>query len=105
MSFSDEQIEAAVQVLSEAGAFAEAEAVVGRAAPNLHRILAQALEEGGWFEESQATEIRKVAALPEEADREVAVRTMLAEEARMGMMIGVAVGWALARELEGGARE
>lgn len=104
MSYSDEQIEAAVQVLSEPGAFAEAEAVVGRAAPSLQRILAQALEQGGWFEESHATEIRKAAALPEEADREVAVRTMVAEEARLGMMIGVAVGWALARELEGGER-
>jgi hypothetical protein len=29
-----------------------------------------------------------------------AVRTLLAEEARMGMMVGVAVGWALADELE-----
>ena len=37
-----------------------------------------------------------------------AVRTLLAEEARMGMMVGVAVGWALAEELqneqEGGLR-
>ena len=99
MSYSEEQIEAAVQALSREGAFADAEAVVGRAAPGLQRILAQALEEGGWFAESHAAEIRKAAALPEEADRELAFRTMLAEEARMGMMIGVAVGWALAREL------
>ena len=28
-----------------------------------------------------------------------AVRTLLAEEARMGMLVGVAVGWALAEEL------
>jgi len=27
------------------------------------------------------------------------VRTLLAEEARMGMMVGVAVGWALAEKL------
>jgi len=27
------------------------------------------------------------------------IRTLLAEEARMGMMVGVAVGWALAEEL------
>jgi hypothetical protein len=27
------------------------------------------------------------------------VRTLLAEEARMGMMVGVAVGWALAEQL------
>ena len=28
------------------------------------------------------------------------MRTLLAEETRMGMLIGVAVGWQLARELE-----
>jgi hypothetical protein len=28
------------------------------------------------------------------------VRTLLAEEARIGMMVGVAVGYELARELE-----
>ncbi len=105
MSFSDEQIEAAVQALSEAGAFAEAEAVVARAAPSLQRILAQALEEGGWFAESHATEIQKAAAIEDEPERELAFRTMLAEEARMGMMIGVAVGWALARELAPGDEE
>ena len=59
-----------MQALSQEGAFAEAEAVVARAAPGLQRILAQALEEGGWFAESHADEIRKAAALPEEADRE-----------------------------------
>ena len=41
MSFSDEEIEAAVQALTEEGAFAEAESMVSRAAPSLHRILDQ----------------------------------------------------------------
>ena len=30
----------------------------------------------------------------------MALRSLLAEEARMGMMVGVAVGWALAEELQ-----
>jgi hypothetical protein len=33
-------------------------------------------------------------------ERTRAVRTLLAEETRLGMLIGVAVGWELARELE-----
>ena len=33
------------------------------------------------------------------------MRTLLAEETRMGMLVGVAVGWELARELEPGAAE
>ena len=41
----------------------------------------------------------KAATTPDEEERLTAVRTLLAEEARMGMMVGVAVGWALAEEL------
>jgi hypothetical protein len=37
--------------------------------------------------------------VPDQDERLRAVRTLLAEEARMGMMVGVAVGWALAEEL------
>ena len=38
--------------------------------------------------------------LSDELERITAVRTLLAEETRIGMFIGVAVGWELARELE-----
>ena len=38
--------------------------------------------------------------LPDPDERVAAVRALLAEEARMGMMVGVAVGWALKEELD-----
>jgi hypothetical protein len=44
--------------------------------------------------------VLKAATNPDEEERLVALRTLLAEEARMGMMVGVAVGWALAERLE-----
>ena len=69
------------------------------AAPKLQRVLAEALETGGWFGEAHEGEIRKAAAPAAEEERLTALRTLLAEEARMGMMVGVAVGWALAEEL------
>ena len=37
--------------------------------------------------------------MPDPEERVGAVRALLAEEARMGMMVGVAVGWALKEEL------
>ena len=37
--------------------------------------------------------------IADEAERATAVDTLLAEEARISMMVGVAVGWALADEL------
>jgi hypothetical protein len=38
--------------------------------------------------------------VPDPEERITAVRSLLAEEARMGMMVGVAVGWALHGELD-----
>ena len=66
------------------------------------RVLAAALAEGGWFGESHETESLKAATVPDPEQRIAAVRTLLAEEARMGMMVGVAVGWALKEEMSEG---
>jgi hypothetical protein len=96
------RLEAAIERLAEAGRFAEAEAIVARAAPQLQRVLAAALAEGGWFGESHENESLKAATIPDPDERVAAVRTLLAEEARMGMMVGVAVGWALKEEMSGG---
>lgn len=99
MSYSDEQIEAAIDALSQPGRFDEAEAIVLRAAPGLQKILAEALASEGWFAESHETELRKALEIADDAERATALRTLLAEETRMGMLIGVAVGWALSQEL------
>lgn len=98
--YSEEQLEAAVAALSEPERFREAEAMVARAAPKLQRILAQALAEGGWFADSHEDELRKALRAAEEPEGGTAIRSLLAEEARMGMLVGVAVGWALKEELE-----
>ena len=96
---TDEELEAAVERLGDRERFREAESLVARAAPQLQMVLAQALEHGGWFGESHEAEVLKAATTPSEEERLAAVRTLLAEEARMGMLVGVAVGWALAAEL------
>jgi hypothetical protein len=98
--YSDEQLEAAIDAISEPGRFREAEMIIAAAAPRLQRILGEALAEGGWFGEAHESEVAKAAGVESEDDRLAAVRTLLAEEARMGLMVGVAVGWALAEELK-----
>ena len=95
----DARLEAAIERLVDAGSFAEAERVVARAAPQLQKVLASALAEGGWFGESHDGETLKAATVPDPDERVAAVRSLLAEEARMGMMVGVAVGWALHGEM------
>jgi hypothetical protein len=96
----DERLNAALERLADPKRFADAETIVVRAAPQLQRILAAALAEGGWFGESHEAETLRAATAPDPDERIAAVRTLLAEEARMGMMVGVAVGWALKEELK-----
>lgn len=102
--FTDEELDAAVEALADRERFREAESVVARAAPKLQHVLGRALAEGGWFADSHDDQVRKaVTASEDDAEVVTAVRTLLAEETRMGMLVGVAVGWALATELQ--ARE
>ena len=95
----ESELEAAIERLLAPERFSEAERIVARAAPQLQRVLAAALAEGGWFGEPHEAETLKAATVPDPDERLAAVRGLLAEEARMGMMVGVAVGWALKEEL------
>ena len=91
----DRELEAAIERLLDPERFSEAERIVSRAAPQLQRVLATA----GWFGESHKSEMLKAATVPDPDERIAAVDSLLAEEARMAMMVGVAVGWALQEEL------
>ena len=95
----ESEFEAAIERLLDPERFSEAERVVAQAAPQLQKVLAAALAEGGWFGEPHEAEALKAATVPDPDERITAVRALLAEEARMGMMVGVAVGWALKEEM------
>jgi len=105
MPVDQARLDAAIDALTERERFREAESVVTAAAPKLQRILADALEEGGWFGDAHEAELRKAVTAASDEERLTAVRTLLAEEARMGMMVGVAVGWGLAEELSNTDKE
>lgn len=93
------ELEAAIERLLDPDRFAAAERLVAKAAPQLQKVLAAALAEGGWFGEPHEAETLKAASVPDLEERLAAVRALLAEETRMGMMVGVAVGWALNEEM------
>jgi len=95
----ESELEAAIARLLDPERFSEAERIVANAAPQLQKVLAAALAEGGWFGGPHENETLKAATRPDPDERIAAVRGLLAEEARMGMMVGVAVGWALKEEL------
>jgi hypothetical protein len=97
---TDEQVEAAVAALSDPERFEGAERRLAQLAPQLQTVLAQALHEGGWFGEAQESQVRQAAGAEGAGERMTRIRTLLAEETRMGMLVGVAVGWELAREID-----
>ena len=98
--FTDEEVDAALEALTEPDRFRDAETRVARIAPQLQHVLYQALDLDGYFAELREGEVSSAVRHEDEGERVRAVRTLLAEETRLGMLIGVAVGWELARELE-----
>jgi hypothetical protein len=98
--FTAEQVDAAVAALSDdPERFVHAQEIVTHAAPGLQRVLNEALQAGGWFGEAHEAQITGVAATESEAARVTALRVLIAEETRLSMLVGVAVGLELAREL------
>ena len=97
--YTAEQVDAAVAALGDPERFAHAQEIVTHAAPGLQRVLNVALHEGGWFGVGPRGPVREAAHGEDPEQRERAVRTLVAEETRLGMLVGVAVGLELAREL------
>jgi hypothetical protein len=97
--YTAEQVDAAVEALGDPERFAHAQEIVTHGAPGLQRVLNAALDEGGWFGGAHEGQIRQAVGADDPAERERALRLLLAEETRLGMLVGVAVGLELAREL------
>jgi hypothetical protein len=98
-AYTDAELDAAIAAIADPARLREAQDVVARTAPALQRVLASALDEGGWFQMGHHQAVREATGHDDAGERIRAVRTMLAEETRLGMLVGVAVGFELAREL------
>ena len=96
---SDADIDAAIEALSDPARLDAAQRLVAAKAPQLQRILDQALNAADWFGTAHQTEVLKAAGRPDPDERLTAVRTLIAEETRMSMLVGVAVGYELAQML------
>jgi hypothetical protein len=98
-AYTDAELDAAIAAITDPERLREAQDLVLRAAPALQRLLAIALDEGGWFDLGHDQAVREASGREDPGERLRDVRTLLAEETRMGMLVGVAVGFQLAREL------
>jgi len=99
-AYTDAELDAALAALSEEGRLREAQRLVARAAPQLHRVLDEALAAGGWFGETHEQAVSAAADVEDPSGRRQAVGTLVAEETRRGMRVGGAGGFELARTLE-----
>jgi len=98
-TYSAQEVDAAVEALSEPERFGHAQEIVTHAAPGLQRVLGDALQQGGWFDSAHETQLAAAADAADPAERLETMRALLAEETRLSMLVGVSVGFELAREL------
>jgi hypothetical protein len=98
-AYSDAEVEAAIEALSDPARLEEAQRMVGSNAPGIQRILNEALHAADWFGSAHRAAVLEAAGKPAVDDRVTAVSTLLAEETSVSLLIGVAVGYELAHEL------
>ena len=98
-TYTAEEVDRAVAALGDPERFAHAQEIVTHAAPSLQRVLDAALREGGWFGPAHDAELAKVAAIEDGFERVEALRNLVSEETRLGMLVGAAIGLELAHEL------
>ena len=98
-AYTDADLDAAIAAITDPARLQDAQDMVMRLAPSLQRVLASALEDGGWFGGGHDQAIREAVVQDDPHARARVVQSLLAEETRLGMLVGVAVGFELAREL------
>ncbi len=98
-AYTDQELDAAIATIADPERMTGAQELVMRAAPQLQRVLAAAMTDGGWFDAAHEQAAREAAGEADPDARLRAVRTLLAEETRLGMLVGVAVGFELSRAL------
>jgi hypothetical protein len=97
--YTDAEVAAAVQALSDPARFEQAQRVVEASAPALQSILNQALREANWYDSAHQQQVLEANGKADIEERLAAVHRLLSEETRVAMLVGVAVGFELAREL------
>ncbi|MGO9899434.1 MAG: hypothetical protein ACLP0J_07025 [Solirubrobacteraceae bacterium] len=97
-----DDLDAAIAAISDPERLRQAQDLVARVAPGLQRVLASAIADGGWFDTAHGAALREAVALEDPQQRLEALDSLIAEETRLAMLVGAAVGFELARELDRG---
>jgi hypothetical protein len=98
-TYTAAEVDAAVANLADPERFDHATEIVTHAAPSLAGVLDRALAEGGWFGAAHEEILERASAEADPSERVAALRALIGEQTRVGMLVGVAVGFELASEL------
>lgn len=93
-------IEAVIEQLGAGDGFDAVEQRMAEVAPQLTGLLDDALRAGGWFDDGHESQVLRTATMPDADARIAELRNFVIEQTRLGMLVGVAVGWELAERLE-----
>jgi hypothetical protein len=96
-TYSDEEVDAAIEAISDPARLADAQRIVTERAPQLQQILYDALHDSEWWGQAHRQAVRQAVGAP---DAEDAVHRLIAEETRVTLLVGIAAGLELAHELE-----
>jgi len=99
---SDAEIDAAIEALSDPARLEAAQQLVQARAPQLQGILDQALHAADWFGSAHQAEVLRAAGTADPDERVKEVSNLIAEETRLSMLVGVAVGYELGQMLKKG---
>ncbi|MGK2877472.1 MAG: hypothetical protein ACSLFF_02670 [Solirubrobacterales bacterium] len=100
MAEPQSELDAVLQELAEPQGFDAIEERLSAVAPQLQELLDGALNAGGWFDDAHEAIVLKTATQPDPDQRIAELRNFVLEQTRLGMLVGVAVGWELAERLE-----
>lgn len=94
------ELDLILQQLAEPQGFDAIEDRLEAIAPQLQQLLDGALSAGGWFDDAHESVVLKTATNPDPDARIAELRNFVLEQTRLGMLVGVAVGWEIAERLE-----
>ena len=100
-TYTAAEVDAAVAKLTDPERFGHATEIVTHAAPSLAAVLDRALSDGGWYGAAHEDLLARASGESDPGERLAAVRALVDEQTRVGMLVGVAVGFELAGELAG----
>lgn len=99
-SISDGQLLEAVKSVTQPDRLDEAQKIVARIAPQLGQLIEGALSDGDWFSQTHQQSLQAVIGIEDSQGQLQALRSFLADETRISLLIGVTVGIELAKELK-----